>query len=181
MITIEELTDGMSNIDQAELVRISDRLWAMGNLEEIKKKASSDLFYLHVSINITGNWQGEGWWFIICEQADLVPYIPAALDKLCLPDLKKAFENVIEIFPEFTVFKSDDNVYYDIANFLQNARFKVKDERLNSIAVEKRKEMVAQVRKNLAVLEELTKPVFGCNAECNGWKPVLDFISARIK
>lgn len=54
----------------------------------------------------------------------------------------------------------------------------MEDERLLSIPLEKRKEMVAQVRKKLGVLEDLTEPVFGLDAECGGWKPVIEYISS---
>lgn len=120
MITIKEMIDGVSDIDETELLKISDKLWKIGGLEKIKAIVSPELFYLHININMIGNWKGEGWWFLICEQADFVPYIPTALDKLNLPELKIAFESVIKVFQEYAVFKSDDAVYYDICNFLQS-------------------------------------------------------------
>ena len=178
MFTMQEMIEGVSNIDETELLKISDKLWEIGRLEEIKEAVSSDLFYLHVSINMIGNWKGDGWWFFLCEQADFVPYIPTALDKLNLPELKTAFENVIKVFPEYTVFQSDDTAYYDICNFLQSVGFKADDERLKSIPLEKRKEMVKQIRQNIDSLEDLTEPLWGDSAECDGWKQVLDYISA---
>lgn len=181
MITIKEMMDGVSGIDESELFKISDKLWKIGRLEEIKETVSPDLFYLHVGINMIGNWKGDGWWFLICEQADFVPYIPTALDKLNLPELKTAFENVIKVFPEYTVFKSNDAAYCDICNFLQSAGIKIDDERLKSIPLEKRKEMVRQVRQNIDRLEDLTKPLWGDSAEYEGWKHVLDFISSNAE
>ena len=179
MLTIKELTADLPNIDETNLTEISDKLWALGSLEEIKEKTSPELFHLHVGMNLAGNWKAGGWWYVLCEQADLVPYIPAALEALNLPELKTAFENVIALFPDFTVFQSNDSVYCDIVNFLQSAHFKVQDERLKSISKEKRKEMVAQVRQNLDLLEDLTEPIWGECSECNGWKSILDFISAN--
>lgn len=176
MLTLKELVNDVSSIDKKSLVEISNKLWTIGSLEQIKENVDLELFYLHISINIIGNWKADGWWNILCEQADLVPYIPATLDKLHLLELKKAFENVINLFPEYTVFKSDDTVYYDIVNFLQNTRFKVHDERLKNISPEKRKELVMQCRKNLDILEELTQPIWGECAKCNGWKPIIDWI-----
>lgn len=177
MISVKEMTAGISVLDEAELVKISDKLWEIGSLEEIRQEVSPELFYLHVGMNMIGGWQNEGWWCVICEQADLVPYIPEALERLQLPELKTAFEDIIEIFPNYTVFKADDSTYYDIVNFLQTHWFAVEDKRLQSISLEKRKEMVAQVRKKLGVLEDLTGPVFGLDAECGGWKPVIEYIS----
>lgn len=181
MLTIEEIITDPSEINETKLVKISDKLWEFGSLEDIKEKASPDLFYLHIGMNMIGNWKADGWWYVLCEQADLVPYIPTTLEMLNLPELKTAFENVIALFPEFTVFQSNDSTYCDIVNFLQNTRFKVQDERLNSIAPEKRKEMVAQVRQKLNRLEDMTEPLFGEGSACNGWKPILDFISSRLE
>lgn len=180
MLTVRDLINDPSDTDAGKLSAISDKLWKLGCLTDIKEKVSPDLFALHVGMNLIGNWKADGWWYILCEQADLVPYIPTTLEKLNLPELKTAFENVIVLFPEFTVFQSDNNTYCDIVNFLQNTRFKVQDERLNSIAPEKRKEMVVQVSQKLDLLEDLTKPLFGEDSACNGWKPILDFISANV-
>ena len=177
MLTIKELIADFPNIDETKLTEISDKLWELGSLEEIKEKTTPELFHLHVGMNLVGNWKAGGWWYVLCEQADLVPYLPEALEGLNLTELKTAFENVIALFPDFTVFHSNDSTYCDIVNFLQNAHFKVQDERLKSISKEKRKELVAQIRQNLDLLEDLTEPVFGDCSECNGWKAILDFIS----
>ena len=103
------------------------------------------------------------------------------MEKLNFPELKDAFESIIKLFPEYTVFKSDDALYYDICNFLQSASLKVKDERLNSITKDKRREMVKQVRQNVDKLETLTLPIWGEDVECNGWKTVAEYISRNLK
>lgn len=176
MITIQDIINDVSNVDETRLAEISDKLWGIGSLEEIKEKVSTDLFYLHIGINMIGVWKGEGWWGIICEQADFVPYIPMTLDKLNLPELKLAFENIIKLFPEYTVFKADDSAYYDIVNFLQSANLKVHDERLKGISLEKRREIVKQIHKSINILEDLTEPLWRDSSECGGWKLILDFI-----
>jgi len=181
MITIKEMIDDISNINEAKLVEISDKLWKLGNLEEIKEKVSPDLFYLHVGMNMIGAWKGDGWWFVICEQADFVSYIPETLDRLKLPELKAAFAKVTKLFPEYTVFKADDDAYYDICNFLQSFSIKVSDERLNNIPKEKRREMVKEMRKNLDVLEEITEAYWSEGAECEGWKQILDYITDKAE
>lgn len=179
--TLKELIKDASAIDEIQLAEISGKLWEIGSLEEIKENTSQELFYLHVAVNMIGNWKGEGWWCIICEHADLVPYIPETLEKLNLPELKDAFESIVKLFPEYTVFKSDDALYYDICNFLQSASLKVTDERLNSITKDKRREMVKQVRQNVDKLDTLTLPIWVEDAECNGWKTVAEYISSNLK
>lgn len=72
-----------------------------------KRKSQSRPFLSSCRDEYDWGWKGDGWWYIICEQADLVPYIPMTLEKLNLPELKTAFENVINLFPEYTVFKLD--------------------------------------------------------------------------
>lgn len=180
MLTIKQMISDTSHIDDDELVKLSDKLWEMGTLEEIKEKVDPDLFLLHIAMNTVGNWQCDGWWCIISEHAELVPFIPQALEALGLYDLNAALEKLISIFPAFTVFSNNDSAYCDIANFLQNVRFKVSDERLNSIAPEKRIEMVNSVHRQLDRLEDMTDPLWGYDAECDGWKQVLDFVVARI-
>ena len=105
MLTIKEVINDVSLIDEMKLIEISDKLWEIGSLEEIKENVSPDLFNLHVGINMIANWKEGGWGFITGEMADFVPYIPAALDAFHLPEIKTALENVIKLFPEYTVFK----------------------------------------------------------------------------
>ena len=61
MLTIKDVIDNLVNIDEIKLVQISDKLWKMGSLEDIKANVSPDLFYLHIGINLVGIWKGEGW------------------------------------------------------------------------------------------------------------------------
>lgn len=177
MLTIKEMLKGISCVNEDVLVEISDKLWEIGTLEKIKEKVSPELFLLYIGVNMIGNWKEKGWWGVISEHAALVPFIPETLEAFCLYDLKKAFEDVISLFPEYTVFSNEDSSYYDIINFLQKAYFKVTDERLNGISFEKRKEMIASIRQRENVLENLTEPLWGFGAEDDGWKQVLDFIA----
>lgn len=176
MLTLKECLKDAKRIDEDTLVELSDKLWELGTVEKIKEKVSPELFTLHIGMNMIGNWKCEGWWGIISEQAELVPFIPDTLEAFGLPALKTAFENIISCFPKDTIFSNDDN-YCDTINFLQNARFKVSNERLNVISLEKRKEMVENIHRYLEELEQLTGPLWGYSSENDGWKAVLDFIS----
>lgn len=178
VITLQECLNGVDCFDENTLVKLSDKLWEFGTLDDIKENVTPELFTLHICMNVVGNWQRDGWWYIICEQVKLVPFIPNALEALGLSALKTAFEKVIACFPSDTTFTDDDN-YIDTVNFLQNARFKVSNEKLNAIPLEKRKEMVKQTRRCIEELEQLTEPLWGYSGEHNGWKTVLDYISAH--
>ena len=178
MLTLKECLKDMKCLEEGTLVELSDKLWELGKLEKIKENVSPELFDLHIGMNMIGNWKGGGWWGVISEQAQLVPFIPDTLEAFELPALKEAFENVISCFPKDTIFSNDDN-YCDTINFLQNVRFKVSNERLNGISPEKRKEMVKNIHHSLDELEQLTEPLWGYAGENGGWKAVLDFISAH--
>ena len=94
--------------------------------------------------------------------------------------MKAVFEDIISVFPTYTIFSNDESSYYDIINFLQNIRFKVEDERLNLIPLETRKEMVQVIKKKLDQLEDLSEPLWGYGAELDGWKQVIDYIKINI-
>lgn len=180
MLTIHDVMKDMTNINEGTLVKLSDQIWSMGNIHQLEVKLSPELFHLHISINMIGNWKSEGWWGIISEQAELIPYIPDALEALHLDHMKKTFEEIIAIFPSYTIFSNDEPSYCDIINFLQNVRFKVEDERLNRIPLETRKEMVQTIKKKLDQLEDLSDPLWGYGAEVDGWKQVITYIKSNI-
>lgn len=181
MLTIDDVIKDITNINEETLVILSDQLWEMGNIHEIKEKVSPELFLLHISINMIGDWKCEGWWGIISEQAELVPYIPEALEALQLNCMKSVYEEIIAVFPAYTIFSNDESSYYDIINFLQNIRFKVEDERLNRIPLETRKEMVQTIKTKLDQLEDLSDSLWGYGAELDGWKQVITYIQENAK
>lgn len=180
MLTIHDVIKDITNINEGTLAKLSDQIWSMGDIHQLEEKLSPELFHLHISINMIGNWKSEGWWGIISEQAELVPYIPDALEALQLHHLKTAFEDVISIFPTHTIFSNDESGYYDIINFLQNVRFKVKDERFNRIPLETKIEMVQTIKKKLDELEDLSDALWGYGTELDGWKQVITYIKSNI-
>lgn len=181
MITIHEMLNREFSEDERTLVQLSDKLWKIGSVEEIKKRVSPELFILHIGINAIGNWKGEGWWGIISEQAELVPFLSEMLTAFQLNNLKPPFERILSVFPEYTIYSNNKKTYYDIINFLQNTHFKVADDRLNAIPPEQRKQMVYIIRKSLDELEELTGAAWGDNTEYAGWKPAIDYIKRILR
>ena len=179
MLQIKDVIGSPANLDETELARISDELWNMGCLKDIKAKVSPELFCLHVGINVVGMWKGEGWAGIIGEQADFVPYIPMVLKELHLPDIRDAFEDVINLYPEGTVFKTNDAEYYDLYNFLQTLSYKVQNEKLKMIAREERREMVKLMRQNVRILDNLTEQYWSDHSEDGGWKQILDYLREK--
>lgn len=181
MLELQDMFTNRTKIDENILVEVSDQLWQLGRLQEIKEKVSKDLFDVHIGINMIGNWKSEGWWCLISEQAHLVPYISQTLKALELKETQQAFDDVLAVFPDFTIFSNEEKSYYDIIHFLQNAHCQVTDERLNQITIEERKTMVKLIHQRLDRLEDITDPLWGYGSQNDGWKSVLDFIALKIE
>lgn len=100
MLKIEDVIEDLHNLDVVAFAQLSDTLWKLGNLEDIKEKVTPELFNLHIGINMIGIWKSEGWDCIIAEQADFVPYVSGVLREFELCDVKESFENLKAIAPE---------------------------------------------------------------------------------
>ena len=57
MLTLQELLNGVKCLDENTLAELSDKLWELGTLDDIKEKVTPELFTLHICINMVGNWQ----------------------------------------------------------------------------------------------------------------------------
>ena len=125
MITIKEFYGDVKDIDESVLAVKSDCLWEKGSLLDIKNLVTPQLVHLHILVNLIGNWRYEGWWFIMCEMVQFVPYIAETLSQAGAEDMKTAFEKVIDCFPGDTRFE-DSEEYFDIVNFLQSMAYKVR-------------------------------------------------------
>lgn len=175
-LKIEDMINDFNHLDEVMLAQLSDKLWEMGNLDDIKEKVSTELFHLHIGINMIGIWKSEGWGGILGEQADFVPDIPVVLETLKLCDVRDAFRNVISLFPEDTVFQSDSAEYCEIYNFLTSFSYKAQNEKWKTIAPEKRRELVKFMQKNVSFLDELTGQYWSEASEAGGWRQVFDYI-----
>ncbi len=180
MLKIKGVIANLNNLDVSAFAQLSDKLWELGNLEDIKEKVSPELFNLHIGINMIGIWKSEGWDGIIEEQADFVPYIPVVLQEFELCDVRSGFENIISLFPEETVFKSDSEAYYDIYNFFTSFSYKPQKEKLKAIAPEKRRELVKAMRQKVSLLDELTEQYWSDDTKMAGWKQVFDYIHKKV-
>lgn len=182
MHTIKDFLDNVfdiDNISEMDLIKISDKIWALGSLENIKEEVTPKLFAFHICVNLIGNWKEGGWNYIIAEMGDLVPYIAETLEMFDLGEMKKAFVSLLECFPKDIVFNPSDASYFDIINFLTVKSYKTKSKRLSAISSEERKEIMMTFKKRMKVLDDLTELSWGDNTECFGWKQVLDFIASK--
>lgn len=181
MLKIKDMIEDPDNLDAAALERLADKLWKLGSLDDIKEKVTAELFHLHIGINLIDIWKVGGWDSIIGEQADFVPYIPTVLQEFKLYEVQNAFENVIALFPEETVFRSDHEEYYDLYNFFTLYSYKVQNEKLQAISSEKRREMIKAKRQKIRLLDELTEQYWGDDSEMAGWKWVFDYLGRCLE
>lgn len=177
MKDLKQLLANYGNLDnEQKFISVSDDIWQIGALENIKKEVSDETFVFHIAVNMIGNWKSDGWHYIFAEGNELVPYIGETLSKLGLDELKNAFENVLSVFPDFAK-DCDEDTYYDVVNFLSNPRFKISDERLNAIDMEKRKQMSNHFNNAIADLDDISETLWGYNSEDDGWKTITDYIA----
>lgn len=172
--------------DRLKFARISDDIWQLGSLEEIKKEVSHETFIFHIAVNMIGNWQGDGWNYIFAEGHTLLPYISETFNELELLELKSQFDNTIfwleEYFAntgvKFLNFEKepDEKAHFDVINFLSSPRFKVEDEKLNYISAHDRKILSKKYKDEIGKLEEISEKLWGYGTEENGWKHLLDYI-----
>lgn len=174
-VELNEIWDGTIPANEKDLVQLSDKIWGIGSLDVIKNTVSQEVFHLHIAMNLIGNWQCDGWHGIIAEHPDFVPYISETLRSIGLQNLQCTFNEIIAIFPDLITFK-DDDLYFDIINFLENIRFKVQDERLNAYTNEERQAMVKQYHQKLDQLEEMTEPLWGYGSPMGGWAVIFEYI-----
>lgn len=95
-----------------DLANLSDKIWEIGNLGEIKSKVIPELFILHVMINVIGNWQGSGWLGILHYQKELIPYISHALAEFELHEMKDNFQNIASLYPNIANFSKEEEKLY---------------------------------------------------------------------
>lgn len=172
--------------NESKFASISDDIWKLGSLEEIKKEVSHETFTFHIIVNTVGNWKCDGWGYIFAEGHFLLPYISGTLNELGLVELKNQFDNTVfwlkEYFAnagvEFLNFEKelDEKAHYDVINFLSNYRFNVEDEKLNNISMSDRKIVSQKYKAEIGKLDDISEKLFGYGTEEDGWKNVLDYI-----
>lgn len=181
------LLDNYSDLDnESKFASISDDIWQLGSLEEIKKEVSPEAFTFHIAVNMIGNWKCDGWHFIFVECNSLLPYISEVLNKLGLLEVKNQFDGIIfwlkEYFSnggiEFLNFEQafDEKMHYDVMNFLMNPRFQVESEKLNNISMDDRKLVSKKYKAEIEKLDDISQKLWGYGTEEDGWKNILDYI-----
>lgn len=176
MLTIKKAFGGSMLKNADDIVALSDILWKMGTIREIKEKVTPELFNVHICTNVIGMWQGDGWFEIVANNPEMLQYIPKAMNALGLSQIGEAFQDLLTLFPPFATFTYGD-LHIEIINFLENSRRRVDDERLNQYSKEERTEFSKQYENKLGVLEDYSNKLWSYNVpEDKVWGTVLDYI-----
>jgi hypothetical protein len=165
--------------DGDDLVEWSDKIWELGKIAEIEEAVSSELFTVHIGMNVIGIWQGDGWYGIIRDHSELIPYIPNALDNLGLQKIKKAFQEVIVLFPKFTDY-NDSKSFSAVYNFVVNTRLPINDERLKQYSKEERSLLSNKFHELMEILDSISGATWGYDTSQEGWDSVIKYIKLHI-
>lgn len=157
----------------------------LGNIREIKKQVSEEVFTFYVGVNMIGIWQNDGWGNLFAESSKFLPYISNTLKDLHLMELKELFDRLfselnhyfenIEV-PFLKEIDEEISADYDVVNFLLNPRFKIESEKLNLIDIAERKRISQVYGKGITALDDISEKLWGYNAEEEGWKNIIDYI-----
>ncbi|MDO4759641.1 MAG: hypothetical protein Q4A30_02600 [Candidatus Saccharibacteria bacterium] len=165
---------------------MSDDIWVMGSLEEIKQEVSPETFVFHIAVNTIGNWKCDGWGYIFSECHPLLAYISEALDKLRLSELKNQFDELHLWMNEYFTNEGipfldfaqayNETMHTDVMKFLINPRFHVKNEKLHAVGKEDRKSASLKYQTGMERLDHISQKYWDYGAEEEGWKAVSDYI-----
>ena len=122
----EKISDVMQGMDvntEDAIVTLSDKVWEIGELSEIKNQVSDAVFAFHIVANVIGIYKGDGWQAIIEENTELLPYISHAMYEIGLDKIGDATKNIEQIFPlNIDVFSLDEDQLCEVVNFVRGSR-----------------------------------------------------------
>lgn len=158
---------------------LDDQIGDVSNFDRLKSQVSPEVFTACVSYIVVENWQGDGWTNIV-DDYDLLPYISPSLAKVGYSRLAALFTTLLQDLPfDFSTISEEE--YIEMLNFVWNARFKIKDERLQKISLEERKRFIKDFYHNILNLDQQAEKMwspFSKNYE--GAKRVIDFINRHL-
>lgn len=115
---ISDVLQGMDVYREDTIATLSDKIWEIGNIDEIRQQVSDVTFTFHVVTNVIGNCQGDGWMSIVEYHADLLPYISSAMYEIGLDKVGEATQNIANIFP-LDISVLSDSEFCKVVNFMK--------------------------------------------------------------
>ena len=186
----EKISDVMQGMDvntEDAIVTLSDKVWEIGELSEIKNQVSDAVFAFHIVANVIGIYKGDGWQAIIEENTELLPYISHAMYEIGLDKIGDATKNIEQIFPlNIDVFSLDEDQLCEVVNFVRGSRegkyFTITMEELKGYTPEERKQITAKYSEACEKLEDATESMWGYNSPDNeGWGVVSRYLEKHLQ
>ena len=114
---ISDVLQGMDINTEDAIVTLSDRIWEIGNIDEIRQQVSDAAFTFHIVANVIGNCKCDGWMSIVEDHTDLLPYISSAMYEIGLDKIGEATQNIANIFPlDISVLSNGE--FCKVVNFM---------------------------------------------------------------
>lgn len=186
----EKISDVMQGMDvntEDAIVTLSDKVWEIGELSEIKNQVSDAVFAFHIVANVIGIYKGDGWQAIIEENTELLPYISHAMYEIGLDKIGDATKNIEQIFPlNIDVFSLDEDQLCEVVNFVRGSRegkyFTITMEELKGYTSEERKQITAKYSEACEKLEDATENVWNYGSPDNeGWGVVSRYLEKHLQ
>lgn len=184
---ISDVLQGMDVNTEDAIVTLSDKVWEIGELSEIKNQVSDAVFAFHIVANVIGIYKGDGWQAIIEENTELLPYISHAMYEIGLDKIGDATKNIEQIFPlNIDVFSLDEDQLCEVVNFVRGSRegkyFTITMEELKGYTSEERKQITAKYSEVCEKLEDATESMWGYNSPDNeGWGVVSRYLEKHLQ
>lgn len=184
---ISDVLQGMDVNTEDAIVTLSDKVWEIGELSEIKNQVSDAVFAFHIVANVIGIYKGNGWQAIIEENTELLPYISHAMYEIGLDKIGDATKNIEQIFPlNIDVFSLDEDQLCEVVNFVRGSRegkyFTITMEELKGYTSEERKQITAKYSEACEKLEDATESMWGYNSPDNeGWGVVSRYLEKHLQ
>lgn len=184
---ISDVLQGMDVNTEDAIVTLSDKVWEIGELSEIKNQVSDAVFAFHIVANVIGIYKGDGWQAIIEENTELLPYISHAMYEIGLDKIGDARKNIEQIFPlNIDVFSLDEDQLCEVVNFVRGSRegkyFTITMEELKGYTSEERKQITAKYSEACEKLEDATESMWGYNSPDNeGWGVVSRYLEKHLQ
>lgn len=186
----EKISDVLQGIDvntEKAIVALSDKIWKIGDLSEIKNQVSDTVFAFHIVANVIGLYKGDGWQAIIEENTKLLPYISHAMYEIGLEKIGDVTKNIEQIFPlNIDVLSLDEGQLCEVVNFVRGTRegkyFTITMEELKGYTPEERKQITAKYSEVCAKLEDATENMWEYNSPDNeGWGVLSRYLEKHLQ
>ena len=175
----EQFLQGMDVNTEDAIVTLSDKIWEIGSIDEIRQQVSDVTFTFHVVTNVIGNCQGDGWMSIVEYHADLLPYISSAMYEIGLDKVGEATKNIANIFP-LDISVLSDSEFCKVVNFMKGHKTDL--EELKKYSESEQEKMSEQYFDTIDKLDEIAEKLwyYGC-PDNEGWGVVSRYLEKHLQ